>query len=84
MQGLDELTLSPRLIRAIGEIDEFKGRWSALGRLAPERLSALRRVATVESVGSSTRTADQASTPVQGRHCRRSWTSPAMRSAARM
>lgn len=33
----------------------FKGAWKALGTLAPERLTALRRVATIESVGSSTR-----------------------------
>lgn len=39
----------------ISEIDEFKGAWRALGTLAPERLSALRRVATIESIGSSTR-----------------------------
>ena len=29
--------------------------WRALGTLAPDRLSALRRVATIESIGSSTR-----------------------------
>jgi hypothetical protein len=29
-----------------------------LGTLAPERLSALRRVATIESIGSSTRIED--------------------------
>lgn len=40
---------------SIAEIDEFKGRWAALGNLAPERLSALKRIATIESVGSSTR-----------------------------
>jgi hypothetical protein len=39
----------------IAELDEFKGAWQALGTLAPERLSALRRVATIESIGSSTR-----------------------------
>ena len=39
----------------IAEIDEFKGSWRALGTLAPERLSALRKVATIESIGSSTR-----------------------------
>jgi Fic family protein len=39
----------------IAEIDEFKGAWRALGTLAPERLSALRRVTTIESIGSSTR-----------------------------
>jgi hypothetical protein len=43
------------LLGVIAEIDEFKGAWRALGTLAPERLSALRRVATIESIGSSTR-----------------------------
>lgn len=39
----------------IAEIDEFKGAWRALGRLAPEQLSSLKKVATIESIGSSTR-----------------------------
>ncbi len=39
----------------IAEIDEFKGRWAATQALAPDRLAALRQVATIESVGSSTR-----------------------------
>ncbi len=47
--------ITPGFLAAIAEIDEFKGAWRALGTLAPERLSALRRVATIESVGSSTR-----------------------------
>jgi hypothetical protein len=52
---LASLTLTPALLRLIASIDEFKGRWQAFGTLAPDRLSALRRVATIESVGSSTR-----------------------------
>ena len=39
----------------VAEIDEFKGRWQALKNLAPDRLTALRRSATIESIGSSTR-----------------------------
>jgi len=39
----------------IAELDEFKGRWSTTQALAPDRLAALRQVATIESVGSSTR-----------------------------
>ncbi len=50
-----ELTLPPDFVKLIAEIDEFKGRWQALENLSPERLSALRKIATVESVGSSTR-----------------------------
>ena len=51
----DTLQITPEVLRLIARIDEFKGAWRALGALAPERLSALRRVATIESIGSSTR-----------------------------
>lgn len=49
------IQITPEILSLIAEIDEFKGAWKALGTLAPERLSALRRVATIESIGSSTR-----------------------------
>lgn len=49
------LRITPDILRLIAGIDEFKGAWRALGTLAPDRLSALRRVATIESIGSSTR-----------------------------
>ncbi|MCJ7756435.1 MAG: Fic family protein [Thermoanaerobaculales bacterium] len=55
MDSLSSIRMTPELVRAIGEIDEFKGRWESLGKLAPERLQGLRRIATIESVGSSTR-----------------------------
>ncbi len=51
----DSLSITPEILSLIAELDEFKGAWKALGTLAPERLSALRRVATIESIGSSTR-----------------------------
>jgi Fic family protein len=49
------LLITPEVLSLIARIDEFKGAWRALGTLAPDRLSALRRVATIESIGSSTR-----------------------------
>ena len=52
---LKNVSLTAELLRLVAEIDEFKGSWKALGNLAPERLAALRRVATVESTGASTR-----------------------------
>lgn len=55
MDPLGNLILTVPLLRSIARIDEFKGSWGALGHLAPERLSALRRIATIESIGSSTR-----------------------------
>lgn len=49
------IAITPAILKLIAEIDEFKGAWTALGRISPERLTALRRVATIESIGSSTR-----------------------------
>ena len=47
--------ITPEILSLVAAIDEFKGAWRALGTLAPDRLSALLRVATIESIGSSTR-----------------------------
>lgn len=55
MLQTDTLQITPEVLGLIARIDEFKGAWRALGTLAPDRLSALRRVATIESIGSSTR-----------------------------
>ena len=51
----DTIRITPEMLALLSEIDEFKGAWRALGTLAPERLNALRRIATIESIGSSTR-----------------------------
>ena len=50
-----KISLNQELVKLIAEIDEFKGKWEALKSLSPERLDVLRKVATIESVGSSTR-----------------------------
>lgn len=55
MLRADTIHITPEILSLIARIDEFKGAWRALGALAPDRLSALRRVATIESIGSSTR-----------------------------
>ena len=51
----DTIHITPELLALLSEIDEFKGAWRALGTIAPERLNALRHIATIESIGSSTR-----------------------------
>jgi Fic family protein len=51
----DQLQLNASLASLLAEIDEFKGRWKAITWLSPDILGRLRRVATIESVGSSTR-----------------------------
>ena len=55
MLKTDAIHITPEFLALISETDEFKGGWRAFGTLAPERLNALRRVATIESIGSSTR-----------------------------
>ncbi len=49
------LQITPEILSLIAELDEFKGAWQAIGRIAPERLLSLKRVAAIESIGSSTR-----------------------------
>jgi len=46
---------SHEMLRLIASIDEFKGEWKAVESIKPDRLQSLRRVATIESIGSSTR-----------------------------
>lgn len=53
--NLKSLVVTPDLLKFITEIDEFKGSWRLLKTLNPERLQQLRHVATIESIGSSTR-----------------------------
>lgn len=47
--------ITPEILRLIAELDEFKGQWRMIRSLSPEKLTSLRKVATIESVGSSTR-----------------------------
>ena len=42
-------------VRQLLEIEECKGAWKAYGNLPPDRLTELRRTATIESVGASVR-----------------------------
>lgn len=50
-----KITIGYDLLQLISEIDEFKGKWQALKTMSPERLQQMRKVATIESIGSSTR-----------------------------
>ena len=55
MLQTDTIKITAELLALVSEIDEFKGAWRALGTLAPDRLRALHHIATIESIGSSTR-----------------------------
>lgn len=50
-----ELVYEADMVEQLLQVEEFKGAWLAYGNLAPERLTELKRVATIESIGSSTR-----------------------------
>jgi len=53
--NLTKLIITPELLKIISEIDEFNGGWKVQHNLNPEYLTQLRHVATIESIGSSTR-----------------------------
>lgn len=52
---ITNLIITPEILNLIAEIDEFKGAWQEMRQLTPDRLSTLKKVATIESIGSSTR-----------------------------
>lgn len=52
---IHSLQITPEMLKIIAEIDEFRGGWKKIQHLTPERLEVLRKVATIESIGSSTR-----------------------------
>lgn len=55
MFNIEDIKITPEMLSIIAEIDEFKGSWRVLGKVAPERLQSLKKVATIESIGSSNR-----------------------------
>jgi Fic family protein len=50
-----DVNITPKILKLISELDEFKGSWTSLSNLAPEKLNNLKKIATIESIGSSTR-----------------------------
>ena len=55
MLQFKNIIITTEILKYISEMDEFKGKWQATQDLAPDRLNSLKRIATIESVGSSTR-----------------------------
>lgn len=50
-----EPIITAEMLKLIASLDEFKGQWRAFKRLSRDQLSQLKKVATIESIGSSTR-----------------------------
>lgn len=55
MIDFSKVTITAEMLQIIADIDEFKGSWELLGKIAPDRLTALKKVSIVKSTGSSTR-----------------------------
>ena len=55
MPDLKNITITAAMLTQIAELDEFKGAWSGVTRLQQEQLKALKKVSTIESIGSSNR-----------------------------
>ena len=52
---MKNILITPQMLTAIAELDEYKGAWAGFANLRPEQFKTLRRVSTIESVGSSNR-----------------------------
>jgi Fic family protein len=50
-----KITITHQILKLIAELEEFKGNWVNLTILSPDKLNNLKKVATIESIGSSTR-----------------------------
>ena len=50
-----DIKITPQMLLQIAEIEAFKASWIGFAHLRPEQLKALRKISTIESVGSSNR-----------------------------
>lgn len=50
-----EFATTQQFIQKIGQIDQFKGTWKSINQQDNKYLNELRRTATIQSIGSSTR-----------------------------
>ena len=56
MPNMSDIVITPDILRKIAEIDTFKGSWNSGGiKIEPEQLKTMKRIATIESIGSSNR-----------------------------
>ena len=55
MPDIKNIGITRQMLSQIAEIEVFKGAWAGLVRLRAERLNALRKISTIESIGSSNR-----------------------------
>lgn len=55
MIDVSKIVITPEILKFISELDSFKSSWQFIAKISLERLSALKKIASIESIGSSTR-----------------------------
>jgi Fic family protein len=56
MPNMTDIIITPDMLKKIAEIDSFNGAFNSGGiKIKPEELKAMKRIATIESIGSSNR-----------------------------
>jgi len=55
MLDAKNIKITPQMLAQIAELDEFKGAWTGYASLRSEQLKNLKKVSTIESIGSSNR-----------------------------
>ena len=55
MPDMKNIRITPQMAGQIAELDEFKGAWAGFARLQIEQLKTLKKISTIESIGSSNR-----------------------------
>ena len=56
MPNMTDITITPDMLKKIAEIDAFNGAFNSGGiKIKPDQLKAMKRIATIESIGSSNR-----------------------------
>lgn len=53
--SINNISITPEMLSIISRIDSFNASWKYMAGMEPERLKSLRKVATIESIGSSNR-----------------------------
>ena len=55
MVNINNIKITITMLSMISEIDSFKGMWNTIDKIATNRLKPLKKITTIESIGSSNR-----------------------------
>jgi Fic family protein len=55
MPNVKNIKINPQMLAQIAELDEYKGAWAGFASQQRDQLNTLKKVSTIESIGSSNR-----------------------------